>query len=158
MLAATAAAGTETPAFRILGQANFCDATVMEGPNPRGASSAAPQGRQMILIDRGVLADLPYLHPFVMAHECAHHALGHTTPEGLLREGYVFRKKELDADCWAARTLAEDGQLAIVYDQMNLFRSQPTESPGPRYPTWQDRIDRMASCIVNFGPGPAARN
>lgn len=126
----------------------------MEGPNPRGASSAAPQGRGVILYDPQVMAKLPYLKPFVLAHECAHHALDHTSPQGLLREGHLFKQKELDADCWAARILTEQGEQTIVEDQIALFLAQKTPSPGPRYPAWKTRAKRLQGCMDGSIPMP----
>lgn len=139
----------------MLGPAAYCTATVMEGPNPRGASAATPRGENIILIDPAVMAGLPYLRPFVMAHECAHHALGHTTPQGLLRAGSEFRRKELDADCWAAKRLAKAGKLQVVNDQIALFEAQTSAAPGPRYPSWADRITKLEACAQGLDhPAP----
>lgn len=132
--------------FEIIGPAPYCDATIVHGPNDRGASSAAPQGRAVILYDPRLMPQLPYLEPFVMAHECAHHVLGHTSPEGLLREGFQFQEKELAADCWAARELAERGEDDVVADQIALWHGQDSDRPGPRYPTWAERIDKLREC------------
>ncbi|MEM1297957.1 MAG: hypothetical protein AAGH68_01665 [Pseudomonadota bacterium] len=132
--------------FKIIGPAPYCDATILHGPNERGASSAAPQGRAVILYDPRLMPQLPYLEPFVMAHECAHHALGHTSPEGLLREGFQFQEKELAADCWAARELTARGEADVVAEQIALWDRQDTDRPGPRYPTWAERIDKLREC------------
>ncbi|MEM8539166.1 MAG: hypothetical protein AAGF56_15055 [Pseudomonadota bacterium] len=155
LLAMAAPAAAQAPAqFEIIGSAPYCDATVVQGTNPRGASASAPQGRGVILIDPDVLADLPYLMPFVLAHECAHHVLGHTSPQGLLREGHAFRQKELDADCWAANHLAKVGEGPVVEEQIALFRDQKSDAPGPRYPAWQTRIKRMLACLDGTQPPP----
>lgn len=138
----------EAPEFRIAGTAFYCEATIVIGPNKRGASSAAPQGKAVILYDPEIMATLPYLEPFVYAHECAHHALGHTSPAGLLREGHAFREKELAADCWAAETLVASGEANIVREQIELFRSQADQRSGPRYPLYTERAAKLAACAL----------
>lgn len=137
--------------FSIEGPAPYCDATVLRGPNPRGASSAAPTGAPMILVDPAVLAGLPYVRPFVMAHECGHHALGHTSPAGLLREGSEFREKELAADCWAAAALVAAGDHAPLQEQIAIFQARGDSRPGPRYPRFGERAERMAACAMEAG-------
>ncbi len=138
----------ETPKFRIAGAPIYCDATIIIGPNQRGASSAAPQGKPVILYDPNIMETLPYLQAFVYAHECAHHELGHTSPAGLLREGHAFREKELAADCWAAETLVAAGEAAIVRQQIELFRSQTDQRSGPRYPLYVERAEKLAACAL----------
>lgn len=132
--------------FTLIGPAPYCAATVIHGPNGRGASSAAPQGRAMILWDPAVMDTLPYLEAFALAHECAHHELGHTSPAGMLKEGYHFRKKELAADCWAARTLTERGENDVLTEQIALWQAQTAEATDPRYPSWAERIDTLRRC------------
>ena len=155
--ALTIPVAAQAPAkFEIIGTAPYCDAIVVEGTNPRGASSSAPQGRRVILIDPDVMAALPYLTPFVLAHECAHHVLGHTSPRGLLREGHRFRQKELDADCWAAHRLGQANETDSVLAQIELFQSQDSVSPGPRYPAWRTRAKRMQACLDGTRKPPSA--
>ncbi|MEM7060657.1 MAG: hypothetical protein AAF557_24005 [Pseudomonadota bacterium] len=151
------AVASDQSTYRIVGPAPYFSATIMEGPNPRGASVAAPQGKAVILIDPKVMVDLPYLEPFVLAHECAHHVLNHTSPQGLLREGHLFKQKELDADCWAAHTLADRGEGTIAEGQIALFLEQTTPSPGPRYPAWRTRAKRMQGCMDGTIPLPGPR-
>lgn len=139
----TPAEGAE---FEVQGDAPYCDAIVVHGPNPRGASASAHTGRSMILIDPSVLDKLPYVRSFVLAHECGHHALGHTSPQGFLLEGFLFKDKELAADCWAAKTLIEAGQGHVVERQIGLFEQRKDLRPGPRYPAWRERVAKMREC------------
>ena len=140
----TSAEGAE---FRIQGDAPYCDAVVVHGPNPRGASASAHTGRSIILIDPSVLDKLPYVRGFVLAHECGHHALGHTSPQGFLLEGFLFQDKELAADCWAAQTLSKAGQGTIVEQQIALFEARKDRRPGPRYPAWRKRVEKIRECL-----------
>jgi hypothetical protein len=92
------------------------------------------------------MATLPYLDAFVFAHECGHHALDHTSMIGLLREGHLFETKELAADCWGARAMVAAGRTEDLRAQLAIFRSMSDQRPGPRYPLFGTRADRMEDC------------
>ena len=133
--------------YRLIGPAPYCNATVIEGPNPRGASSSTQTMGAVILIDRDVLAKMPFEFEFVLAHECGHHLLGHTSIEGMLRQEFQFRDKELAADCWGARMLNDAGEVDILTRQLATFRTQGDARSIPRYPTFRERAERLHECI-----------
>lgn len=86
---------------------------------------------------------------FLIAHECAHHRLGHTTPRGLkLRAGLNgVPDQELSADCWAAEALTRAGHermARLIGDQM--YR-KGLYSPGARYPSGVQRSTMIVHCI-----------
>ena len=133
-------------AYRIVGAAHYCDATIVFGPNQRGASAAAPRGNRIILYDPEIMPTLPYKKEFVIAHECGHHALEHTSPLGSLREDSPFKTKELNADCWAASALATAGRQDIIRDQIEMFLAQSEPVSGSRYPTYRERAEKLEEC------------
>lgn len=68
---------------------------------------------------------------FFLAHECAHHALGHS-----IAPTYDMAL-EIEADCWASRKLVEDGLLdeeQVRLIQRDLYTFDVAEwriAPGP---------------------------
>ncbi|HKC23744.1 MAG TPA: hypothetical protein VKF32_03330 [Thermoanaerobaculia bacterium] len=93
----------------------------------------APNGAPIIRYNPRVVAmSSPETRLFFYAHECGHHALGHTlgTTHPLLMEQ--------NADCWAARTLTERGLLderGLAVVQNDIARFSPgdwTHLPGPQ--------------------------
>lgn len=135
-------------AYRILGPVPYCSATLMEGPNPRGISSASPRGEGVILLDPDVLDGLPYLRPFAVARQCAHIVLDHITPRGQIRGGQLIGATELAADCWAANALATAGETQTVLEQIALFQAETSPRPSPRAPTWQARARKVQDCLL----------
>lgn len=68
----------------------------------RGFAMIGPNG-PVIYIRRDGMVD-QHLYRFILAHECGHHAANnvHTAP----RSQEESNQRELEADCWAARTMA----------------------------------------------------
>jgi hypothetical protein len=84
----------------------------------------------------------PATRRFLYAHECAHHALGHTIT------GYtapVYQEQE--ADCWAARRLADGGSFTdadrgpIAQDLARLAPGDWAHLPGTR------RAANLEACL-----------
>ena len=63
-----------------------------------GMARIESNGVRVIYLNPFILNNLPpSVQLFVYAHECAHHALGHTY-------GFNQFSREIEADCWAIRT------------------------------------------------------
>lgn len=87
---------------------------------------------------------------FLIAHECAHHLLSHTTQHGL-RDRAVLPKgvedQEMSADCWAAEALVAaryDGDVRFMAD---LFYRKGLHSPGMGYPSGVQRSTMVYHCM-----------
>jgi hypothetical protein len=95
----------------------------------------------------------PATRRFFYAHECAHHALGHT-----LGASYPTQREQ-QADCWAIRTLVSAGQIGssdlreIQSDVARLGRADWTHLPGPQ------RAINLNACLgtAQTLPPPAPR-
>lgn len=105
-----------------------------------------PGGQPIILYDPSVL---PWVsRPFrqwMYAHECAHHALGHSI-------GRAFPlTMEQEADCWGIQALQKSGRLresdlrAIQSDLARLGRGDWTHLPGPQ------RAINLVACLGEEG-------
>lgn len=144
--AMNAAYGQQT--YRIAGPVPYCGATLMEGPNPKGVSSAAPRGEGVILFDPVQMQDHPILKPFALAHECAHIVLGHITPQGQMRADQLFAAAELAADCWAAKALVKATETKVVTAQIARFEAELRPLANPRAPTWKVRARKIRDCLA----------
>ena len=86
---------------------------------------------------------------FLIAHECAHHLLGHTTRDGLkerrLNKG--VEDQELSADCWAAEALANSTHSADSRFVADMFFRQGLYSPGSGYPSGVQRSTVIYHCL-----------
>ena len=97
----------------------------------------------LIIYNPRLLARLkPQTRVFFYAHECAHHALGHTV--GL---GHPMAAEQ-DADCWAVRNLVRRNILSahdvtvVQGDLAALARGDRTHLPGP------ERAKRLPGCLT----------
>src|SRR5579864_4450134 len=95
------------------------------------AAAIAPNGAPIIYYNPRVLASTRWqTRLFFYAHECGHHALGHTL-QGL-RLG-----QEQEADCWGIETLYRanlltDADVAMIQLDLSSFgRGDWTHLPGP---------------------------
>jgi len=86
---------------------------------------------------------------YLIAHECAHHLLGHTTPKGLKnrakRKG--VEDQEMSADCWAAETLAVTRFTSEVVFMADAFYRKGLVSPGSGYPSGVQRSTMIYHCL-----------
>jgi hypothetical protein len=87
---------------------------------------------------------------FLIAHECAHHRLKHTSLRGL-RERIIrpngVEDQELSADCWAAEALTAadmDGDARSIVD---MFYRKGLHSPGSGYPSGVQRSTMIYHCL-----------
>jgi len=99
-------------------------------------------GSPVIFYNVRVLAwTSPATRRFFYAHECAHHALGHT-----LGASYPTLREQ-QADCWAIQTLVAARQVsaadlqAIQFDISRLGRGDWSHLPGPQ------RAINLNSCL-----------
>jgi len=87
---------------------------------------------------------------FLIAHECAHHLLGHTAPKGL-RERATQPKgvenQELSADCWAAETLVQAELFADVRFVTDVCFRRGLHPPGSGYPSGVQRSTMIYHCF-----------
>jgi hypothetical protein len=134
----------------------FCGLPVVIGQDPQTATARVDQyGNPFIHIDPSVSSNLTLSERFVIAHECGHHILGHSSALGTAQR-YMggTRQQELDADCWAARKLASVGLYAdLSVTIMSHASSGHFASQG--YPTGLERANNVMACA---GASPAASN
>jgi hypothetical protein len=111
------------------------------GLNDIASATLDPAGRPVIYYNpRVVVTHYPATRLFFYAHECGHHALGHTF-------GSVGMSQEQAADCWAIRTLDERGMVtqadvAVIQRELVQFsRADWTHLPGGQ------RAINLAACL-----------
>lgn len=124
--------------FRGLPVASVLDYSV----NDVAVASLAPSGAPIIKYNPNALSIYhPKTKMFWYAHECGHHALGHTfgTAHPLVREQ--------QADCWAIRTLRQrsffsDNDVNIVQSELSRIPfGDWTHLPGPQ------RAINLSACL-----------
>ncbi len=86
---------------------------------------------------------------FLIAHECAHHLLGHTAPDGLQERAVEkgVTDQELSADCWAAEALAGSEYAEDARFVADMFFRQGLYSPGSGYPSGVQRSTMIFHCL-----------
>lgn len=96
-----------------------------------------------ILYNPNVLNSLqPVTRLFWYAHECAHHDLGHVL-------GNLILSREVDADCWAIRTLSSAGLISrpdLSVIQGDIF---PLPGDGWLYLPGPERALLLEECFVD---------
>ena len=86
---------------------------------------------------------------FLIAHECAHHVLGHTDRAEIRKRAgsrQVVHDQEMSADCWAVETLVAAGEERVVRLMLEDFFRQGGISPGKGYPSGLQRSRLMLQC------------
>ncbi len=89
---------------------------------------------------------------FLVAHECAHHAMGHALPASRRARALsnrTVRDQELSADCWAAELLARLGNERPVLVMTQRFHRSGLYSPGGGYPAGIQRASIINQCALN---------
>lgn len=130
------------------GYDRFCGLPVIVGTDPQMASARRfADGRPYLHVDPGVAVNWTTSGMFAVAHECAHHRLGHTTGLGAAaRYSGGTRIQELQADCWAAEALMRAG---LVSDLRRVVVQQAMQGhfpPGGGYPSGAERARAMIQC------------
>lgn len=88
----------------------------------------------------------PHLAAFLVAHEYAHHALGHLRYLG--SPPHIVKQLELEADCQAARTLAMQGNWMALQAIFQHFSSQGGSAADALHPTGIERATMVARCAA----------
>lgn len=131
----------------------LCGFPIVIAPTPFVALATADKdGALIIIIDPDLMRPEEHFHRlFMIAHECAHHVMGHTTAAARAqrrRSGRVVRDQELSADCWAAETLARAGLGRFVAIMATRFHRAGLYSPGAGYPAGLHRSLIVRHCAA----------
>ncbi|CAD7849802.1 MAG: hypothetical protein [Olavius algarvensis Delta 4 endosymbiont] len=126
----------------------FCGLPVVVGPNPQMATAETDRiGRKFIHIDPRAMSNWTNSRIFVLAHECAHHRLGHTSSMGKLeRFSGGTARQELAADCWAAKKLRQIGYEFDISRTILQHASRGHFSANG-YPSGNRRARNILNCI-----------
>lgn len=131
------------------GYNEFCGVPVVVVANAQGASAAMDSnGNPVIFVDPGVMANWTTSRMFALAHECGHHVLGHTLPNGMWfrnTRAWATRQQELQADCWAAEQLANLSDERDLRRMIIEFAAKGPIPQGP-YPSGRERSYAVAEC------------
>ncbi len=124
--------------IRIEATPNLSKAQIEEGGTP------------VIIIDPTLLAPRQGFHrTFLIAHECAHHKMKHTSRAGLAKRfttTHGIRDQEMSADCWAAETLTRIGMMPPLMQIADQFFRRGFVSPGGGYPSGIQRSNVIRHC------------
>lgn len=135
--------------YVFIGYDSFCGLPIFTGQNPQIATAEKDSyGRPIIHIDPTALANLTSSRIFTLAHECAHHKLGHTSRLGEMERYHGgTRKQELEADCWAAKQLSKYGQFTDLQFQ-TLKNLADGHFIANGYPSGVERAQNIYSCAT----------
>lgn len=119
-------------------------------------------GRPVIYYNPVLLQRLgPDLSRFFMAHERGHVEAGHGSGSALA--GPVFHgtavrlKQELEADCWATRTLAAAGDRDAIEAATEFFLKIGQRRHDLLHPTGAQRAAKILACEPAVVPGEGTR-
>lgn len=90
-----------------------------------------------------------YEHNFLASHECAHHLLGDTVPEGIHARRTIpgaISQQELRADCWAAEFMGTLGRDQDIKQMAEGLYRRGRVSAGGGYPSGYDRAVTVQRC------------
>jgi hypothetical protein len=138
------------------GYDSFCGVPVIVQSTKQIAVAALDNnGIRIIIIDPGAMNNWTHSRRFVLAHECGHHQLGHTTPAGLeARKGipWASKSQELAADCWAATALSGVMARSDLVAVINKYAAEGNWAPSG-YPTGYERAANIVRCANSVYPG-----
>jgi hypothetical protein len=127
------------------------------------AVAAFVQGRPIIYYNPALLQGFgPRMAEFFLAHEYGHIRYGHAGGALSHEEGEVNllrQRQELEADCYAARALA-DYQRESVETAVRFFRRMGPYHYDAYHPTGSQRATRILSCLpaVDASAGPVVES
>lgn len=126
----------------------FCGLPVFEGYDPQTATARTDQhGNQYIHIDPRAINNWTMSKLFILAHECAHHLLRHTSSLGKLERFHGgTAKQELEADCWAAQKLFSIGYDTEISKTI-LEQANKGHFSGSHYPSGYQRAQNILNCV-----------
>ncbi len=123
---------------------------VVERTNRLSQAHQDQNGNFVIILDPSLSEPRQAFHRrFLIAHECAHHRMKHTTRHGLVKRftaQHGVRDQEMSADCWAAEMLTQAGMLPQVIDIADQFWRRGFVSPGGGYPSGIQRSNMIRHC------------
>lgn len=130
------------------GYDSFCGLPVIVGHEPQIATARTnAYGKKFIRIDPSAMSNWSMSRLFTLAHECAHHLLGHTNSLGKAERFYGgTAKQELEADCWAARKLQSIGYHNDITRTILQHAHTGHFSTGG-YPSGKQRANNILSCL-----------
>ncbi|NQY37296.1 MAG: hypothetical protein HRT37_20525 [Alteromonadaceae bacterium] len=134
------------------GYDSFCGLPVVVGSDLQTATARTDKyGNKFIHIDPKAMSNWTTSRMFTLAHECAHHLIGHTTPLGQKERYYGgTSKQELEADCWAARKLESIGVYRDI-DRAILDNAKQGHFSSGGYPTGMERAQNIINCVEGGG-------
>jgi hypothetical protein len=116
----------------------------------RAEAIRGSRGEPVIVLDPSLWAEGEEAHrTFLIAHECAHHRLGHLDRAVLRQRAAdvrVVADNELSADCWAAEMLGRDGLDDVVRVMAERFFRAGGVPPGAGYPSGIARSIMVRDC------------
>jgi hypothetical protein len=131
-----------------VGYDSFCNLPVVVGSDQQTATARTDgNGNKFIHVDPGVMNNWTTSRMFVLAHECAHHLLGHTSNLGQAERYYGgTTKQELEADCWAAKSLQSIGNTQDI-SRTILEQASKGHFAGGNYPSGYQRAQNILACV-----------
>ena len=132
------------------GYDDLCGYDIRVEPTAYLSKAQIVEGDPVIVIDPRLLHPRQGFHrTFLIAHECAHHRMRHTTRAGLAKRHtarHGIRDQEMSADCWASETLARAGMLESLLEIADQFWRRGFVSPGGGYPSGIQRSNVIRHC------------
>lgn len=133
------------------GYAEECGFKIFLKPSRQVAlAERSDDGTMVIFIDPLLTKPENEFHKaFLIAHECAHHRLGHTSEDGLalrLKSRRMVTDQELSADCLAAELLARAGLTNFTKTMSTRMGRAGIFSPGGGYPAGVQRAKIIRRC------------
>ena len=145
--AAAADPASEEP---FAGYADLCGHEIRVERTAYLSKAQIVDGVPLIVIDPSLLRPRQAFHRvFLIAHECAHHRMKHTSRAGLAKRNtarHGIRDQEMSADCWAAETLTRAGMLEPLLEIADQFWRRGFVSPGGGYPSGIQRSNVIRHC------------
>ena len=133
-------------------EGSACDAKLRYEPTPQISKAYIDHdGTRHIVLDPILKSPEQAVHrKFLIAHECAHHELKHTTREGLARRNSLHnavRDQELSADCRASEQLFKHDLSDELLGLADEFWRRGFVSPGQGYPSGVQRSNIIRHCL-----------
>ena len=150
ILLATPVAAQSFDDVPFIGYAETCGYAIRVERTPNLSKAQIEGDTPVIVIDPKLLQPKQGFHrTFLIAHECAHHKMKHTTRGGLAKRFtaiHGIRDQELSSDCWAAETLTRAGMLPALLQIADQFFRRGFVSPGGGYPSGIQRSNVIRHC------------
>lgn len=138
-----------------VGYDDFCGLPVVVERTHQDAVATIRNGQRIIIVDPSVMTNWKLSRIFALAHECGHHRLGHMSlsEQFSRRHMNATRRQELQADCWAAEALADNGYYRDIERTILQNASRGPIMQGP-YPSGSERAIFIAECAGIELPPP----